>query len=270
MTRIAGIAQGLHFLIASAKRLSSVEQFKTPPIQEALLDVQVTLSGETSLAVLRQFQTGLESRFPERQERISLQQGFQISGAGDSQAITSSRSVDGYLFVAKADGKIVQARRDGFTFNKLRPYSNWEAFSGEARELWQRYVDIAKPANVRRIGLRYINRIEIPMPLRDFREYCLLFPDFPSEIPKALGEFFLRFAVPVESVPDGSAVVTLTFEPLHQGATLPLVLDIDAFQSFEMLSPDTEEIWERLAGLRGLKNDIFNASLTEKTKAMFR
>ena len=252
------------------KRLSSVEQFKNPPVQEALLDIQVTLPAETTLNVLRKFQAGLEARFPERQERISLQQGFQISGAGDSQAITSSRSVDGYWFVAKADGKIVQARRDGFTFNKLRPYSNWDTFSAEAKELWQRYVEIAKPANVRRIGLRYLNRIEIPLPFRDFREFCLLFPDLPPKIPQALTEFFLRFAVPVESVPAAAASVTLTFEPPQQAATLPLILDIDAFQSFEMLSPDTEEIWKRLAVLRGLKNDIFDASLTDKTKAMFR
>ena len=165
-------------------RLPTVEQLKNPPIHEALLDVQVTLPSETSLEVLRKFQAGLEARFPERQERISLQQGFQISGAGDSQAITSSRSVDGYLFVAKADGKIVQARQDGFTFNKLRPYSNWDAFSAEAKELWQRYVEIAKPANVRRIGLRYLNRIEIPLPLSDFREYCLLFQTFRRRFPK--------------------------------------------------------------------------------------
>ena len=83
-------------------------------------------------------------------------------------------------------------------------------------------------------------------------------------------EFFLRFAVPVESVPAAAASVTLTFEPPQQAATLPLILDIDAFQSFEMLSPDTEEIWKRLAILRGLKNDIFDASLTDKTNAMFR
>ena len=107
----------LHSVSVSDKRLSSVEKFKNPPVQEALLDIQVTLPAETTLDVLRKFQAGLEARFPERQECISLQQGFQISGAGDSQAITSSRSLDGYWFVAKADGKIVQARRDGFTFN---------------------------------------------------------------------------------------------------------------------------------------------------------
>ena len=84
-------------------------------------------------------------------------------------------------------------------------------------------LEIAKPANVRRIGLRYLNRVEIPLPFRDFQEFCLLFPELPPKIPQALTEFFLRFAVPVESVPAAAASVTLTFEPPQQAATLPLI-----------------------------------------------
>lgn len=247
-----------------------MEPFKNPPIQEALLDIQVTLPPEASLEILKGFHSGLEERFPERQERISLQQGFQFSGAGETQAVTASRSVDGYLFVSKQTGKIVQARLDGFTFNKLKPYSRWDDFSSEAKELWERYVKIVKPANIRRIGLRYLNRIEIPLPIGDTSEWCLLFPDLPRKIPQKIADFFLRFTVPLENAPAAGASVTLTFEPPQKSATLALILDIDAFQAFEMLPPDTEEIWKRLAMLRGLKNDIFDASLTDKTKAMFR
>ena len=145
-----------------------MEQFKNPPIQEALLDIQVTLPADLTLEALKKFHDGLESRFPEKQERISWQQGFQISGAGDSHAISSSRSVDGYLFISKAEGKVVQVRLDGFTFNNLRPYSNWDT-----------YV-------------------------------------------------------------------------------------------FGSLDVDTEAIWLKLAALRDLKNKVFDASLTEKVKELFR
>lgn len=247
-----------------------MEQFKNPPIQEALLDIQVALPGDVTVETLKNFHAGLEARFPEKKERISWQQGFQVSGAGDAHSVSSSRSLDGYLFVSNAEGKIVQARRDGFTFNKLRPYSNWETFSAEAKELWQGYVAVARPASVRRVALRYLNRIALPLPLRDLREYCLLFPDLPTALPQGISEFFLRVALPVAETPCLSTV-TLTFEPAMPGATaLNLIFDNEAAYFPGSLNVDTEAIWSKLAQLRDLKNRVFDASLTEKTKALFR
>lgn len=250
--------------------LPEVEQFKNPPIQEALLDIQVALPGDVTLDTLKNFHTGLEARFAEKKERISWQQGFQISGAGETHAVSSSRSVDGYLFSSKAEGKVVQARCDGFTFNKLRPYSNWEDFSAEAKELWQRYVELAHPASVQRVALRYLNRIALPLPLRDLREYCPLFPDLPPSLPQGMSEFFLRVALPVADAPCVS-IVTLTFEPPTPGATvLNLIFDNEAAYGFGSLNVDTEAIWSKLAELRDLKNKVFDASLTEKAKELFR
>jgi uncharacterized protein (TIGR04255 family) len=247
-----------------------VEQFKNPPIQEALLDIQVALPGDVTMETLKTFHTGLEARFPEKRERISWQQGFQISGTGDTHAVSSARSVDGFLFVSKADGKTVQARRDGFTFNKLRPYSNWENFSTEAKELWQRYVELAHPASVQRIAVRYLNRISLPLPLRDLREYCPLFPDLPPALPQGMSEFFLRVAMPIADAPCVS-IVTLTFEPPVPGSTtLNLIFDNEAAYGFNSLTVDTELIWSKLGELRDLKNKVFDASLTEKAKNLFR
>lgn len=247
-----------------------MEQFKNPPIQEALLDIQVALPGNVTVETLKNFQAGLETRFPERKERISWQQGFQISGAGDSHAVSSSRSVDGYLFTCNAEGKVVQVRRDGFTFNKLRPYSDWDTFSAEAKELWQRYVVLARPASIQRVALRYLNRIALPLPLRDLREYCLLFPDLPPALPQGISEFFLRVTLPVSETPCLSTV-TLTFEPARPGATvLNLIFDNEAAYFHGSLNLDTDAVWSKLARLRDLKNEVFDASFTEKAKALFR
>ncbi len=250
--------------------LVGMEQFKNPPIQEALLDIQVALPADATVETLKNFHAGLETRFPERKERISWLQGFQISAPGDSHAVSSPRSVDGYLFVSNAEAKIVQARRDGFTFNKLRPYSNWETFNTEAKELWELYVALARPASVQRVALRYLNRITLPLPLRDLRDYCLLFPDLPPALPQGMSEFFLRVTLPVPDTPCLSTV-TLTFEPAMPGATmLNLILDNEAAYFFGSLNVDTEAIWLRLAQLRDLKNNVFDAILTEKAKELFR
>ena len=50
--------------------MHTVEQFKNPPIQEALLDIQVTLPSDVNLETLKGFHNGIEARFREKQERI--------------------------------------------------------------------------------------------------------------------------------------------------------------------------------------------------------
>lgn len=247
-----------------------MERFKNPPIQEALIDIQVALPDKVTLETLKSFHAGLETRFPEIKERILWQQGVQISDANRSHSVNSSQSVDGYLFVSNVEGKVVQSRCDGYTFNKLRPYSDWETFNTEAKELWLHYVTIAQPVSVQRIALRYVNRITLPFPLGDLREYCLLFPDLPPELPQGLSEFFLRAALPVPEK-QCLSTVSLTFEPSTPGATaLNLIFDNEAVYFPDSLNVETEAIWSKLTELRDLKNRVFNGSLTQKTKELFR
>ncbi|MBI4658308.1 MAG: hypothetical protein HY735_05560 [Verrucomicrobia bacterium] len=65
--------------------------------------------------------------------------------------------------------------------------------------------------------------------------------------------------------------MTLTFEPPTPGTmVLNLILDNEAAYVFGSLNVDTEAIWSKLAVLRDLKNNVFDASLTEKAKELFR
>jgi uncharacterized protein (TIGR04255 family) len=247
------------------------ETFPNAPIREALIDIHVALPPETTVEVLAGFHEPIKEQFPTRRERSMWLHEFRMEPDGESVAETGPKRIDGYLHVSDADGKIVQARRDGFTFNKLRPYSDWSAFSGEARELWERYMQLAKPANVTRLGLRYINRIEVPLPLGDFRDFCPLFPDLPPGVPQSLNEFFMRFSAPVPGTANTMSVITTTFEIPTPGETkLPLILDIEVFENFDLFAPDTDLIWQKLDRLRAAKNDIFFASVTEAAKDLFR
>lgn len=248
----------------------SFETFPNPPITEALLDIQVALPTEIGLSQLLEFQEPLRDRFPQKKERISWSQGFQLQPTGSTEVMPASSKVEGYLFVSSDSTKIAQARLSGFTFNKLKPYESWEKFSSEGKELWNKYLTLARPANIKRIALRYINRIEIPLPLKDFRDYCLLFPETPPQMPQRIAEFFLRFVTSDDDT-GASSVVTLTLDPPPNGATkLPIILDIDVFFGFEVFPPDSSELWEKCTHLRQLKNRIFFSCLTESAKKLFR
>jgi uncharacterized protein (TIGR04255 family) len=165
--------------------------------------------------------------------------------------------------------KVVQATETGFTFNKLRPYEHWSRFRDEARQIWNEYAGIARPARATRMALRYINRIELPLPFGDFKEFILTVPEVAPGVSQALDRFFMRLDIPYPDVP-ALAIITLTMDtsvPIID--RVPIIFDIDVFRESEV-DPGSEEIWDTLEALRTLKNQIFFSSLTDKAKELFQ
>jgi uncharacterized protein (TIGR04255 family) len=248
--------------------MSKFETFPNAPITEALLDIQFSLP-TGSEGGLQSFEKILEGQFPERQERLEMEQSFKL-GPQNVEFLSNSKKTNGFLRISKEKGKLVQIRREGFSFHKLKKYKDWPSLSGEAKTLWMKFCEHVEPTNVNRVGIRYINRIEIPLPIEDIRNYCVLFPEFPKEMPQSLSGFFMRFTMP-DLTFGSTAIVTLTFENPVQGAiSLPLILDIDAFYSLTIMDPKSDDIWKLFDNLRDLKNRIFFSSLTECAKSLFR
>jgi uncharacterized protein (TIGR04255 family) len=248
--------------------MTEYTEFPNAPITEALLDIRVKLPPQVDLEQLATFQNDIKDDFPSRRERFMWESRFEIK-EGDVQVSSPTGGVEGYLFRSSDGKRVVQARLNGFTFNRLWPYENWQKLRDEAKPLWQRYIRIASPEIITRIALRYINRIEIPLPIRDFKDYILTTVEIAPGIPQEMSGFFMRLVIPV---PDMSAVaiVTQTFAPKKiNNDILPLIFDIDVVRE-TVFDVEAEEVWDTFDTLRDLKNDIFFKSITEKTKELFQ
>jgi uncharacterized protein (TIGR04255 family) len=247
-----------------------VIHFPNAPITEALIDIRVKLPPQTNLAKLAVFHDAIKQRYPAKQERVSWRGHIEVKASPVAQVSQSAAGgPDGYLFTSVDGRQVVQARLDGFTFSRLKPYDKWESLRDEARELWQHYIRIASPETVTRIALRYINRIEIPLPIRDFKEYILTTPEIAPDLPQGLGSFFMRLVIP-DAQTQAVAVVTETVEPIEESSNrLPLIFDIDVFRmaAFDVTG---KALWETLDQLHDLKNDIFFKSITPKAKELFQ
>jgi len=249
-------------------KVSSYTVFPNAPITEALLDIRAQLPREIDLKKLEVFHENIKPRFPDKKQRISFETGFQLSPEKPPVPLPASAGVYGYMFSSPNDTKVVQARLDGFTFNKLKPYENWERFFSEAQGLWANYLEIAKPEKVTRIALRYINRIEIPLPIKDFKEYILTVPEIAPNLPQGIARLFMQISIPNSEI-QATAVITEAMENITAIQKLPFIFDIDVFQEI-LCSANAPEIWERFKKLRVFKNDIFFKSITEKTKELFK
>jgi uncharacterized protein (TIGR04255 family) len=241
--------------------------FPKAPIVEAILDIQVEPAEGMNLERIGKFFDQVKKDYPHKEMRAKGSAVIRISPQGSSMDEQSMQPI-GYLYRTPEKKKAVQARIDGYTFNKFNPYDNWSAFNAEARELWQRYVETAKPNKLKRLALRYINRIEIPLPIRDFKDYLLTIPEIAPNLPQALAHFIMRLVVPKPEI-ESTAVINVIMEESTRTQMLPIIFDIDVFKITNR--PGTNvEIWNDFEQLRVFKNEIFFNSITDKTKELFQ
>ncbi|MFZ4441603.1 MAG: TIGR04255 family protein [Syntrophales bacterium] len=241
--------------------------FSKAPIVEAVLDIQVEPVEGMNMEQIGTFFDHVKGRYPEKELRAKGSAVIRISPQGTSADEPAMQPV-GYLYRSPEEKKAVQARIDGYTFNKFSPYENWGAFSDEAREHWQQYVETAKPNRLKRLALRYINRIEIPLPIRDFKEYLLTMPEIAPGLPQALAHFIMRLVVPNPEI-EATAVINVVMDQSSNAKILPIIFDIDVFKITNH-AVTSEEIWHDFDQLRVFKNEIFFNSITDKAKGLFQ
>ena len=247
--------------------MSEHSVYPNAPITEALLDIRVELPTEVTLEKLETFHSYIKSRFPEKQAQQQFTTQLKLSSAGQEILPTSTTPL-GYRFVSPGKDKIVQARLNGFTFNKLKPYERWEVFRKEAQELWDLYFKLTNCSRITRIALRYINRIELSLPIKDLKEYILTTPEIAPDIAQELTHFFMQVFIR-NTDKDATAAITETLQPnTINNKNVFLILDIDVFQERNFLN-DMAKMWENFETLRDFKNEVFFKSITKKTEELF-
>lgn len=170
-----------------------------------------------------------------------------------------------------SDGKhIAQFNRDGFVFSRLEPYINWGQLYVDSHRLWKIFREMAQPVEIQRVGLRFINRIKLPVGELRFEDYIQPAPVPPSGLDLPFLGFMHNDTLAVPGHPYALKVIRTIQPPPSAGASGPaLILDIDVFtaQAFEL---DETVLGRRLLEMRWLKNKVFFGSITKKALEMFR
>lgn len=234
------------------------------PISEAIFDFRVKARPSFDPVSFLSLKAELLQQFPKAVERRGFRAAFSTQGPAPE---LQDLGVQGVFFSTDDDRTVAQFRLDGFTLNRLHPYTSWEDLYPRVINLWHRYGDVAQPEFLARIALRYLNRITLSGTTAELGRYLSHPPELPPEIPHRIRRFVTR--VTVDSPVDGTAAhVTQTLEPGAEPSRLTLVLDIDAFHE-ERLDADDSRIPVVLERLRTFKNQIFFSLITEATAEMF-
>lgn len=238
------------------------------PIVEGLIDFRVRPRKDLDLSQLESSLVNIKTRYPITKPVRHFVTQVQIKGQEPPQQSTSETKRG--LRFESADGlHVFQAHPDGFTVSRLRPYDTWESLFAEAQCLWPEYVQAARPEAIVRVATRFINRIQIPLPVVDYQHYLSAPPDVPKGLPELVSEFFSRVVI---HEPDSAGVIVFTqaMEPVNEASNvLPLYVDSDVFKQ-DSYDVQSNEPWELLNTFRRLKNQAFFASITAKTLELLK
>jgi uncharacterized protein (TIGR04255 family) len=161
--------------------------------------------------------------------------------------------------------------RQHISASRLAPYTGWEEFTGQARRNWAIWRKVAGWHEVARIGVRYINRIDVPnpdekpVPIDDYLVFRPVFPEFEGW--QGIETFAINGSTGIANSPF-KVILNAGSTPSPLVRTVSFLLDIDISQEGNLPHND-DSLWALIDEIRSLKNRIFEASITDLSRELF-
>ncbi len=248
--------------------MAEVRHLNNAPITEAIIDFRVKLTSEFKVEAFLELKNTIGDRFPKVEDRKLFSSQFEIKKGEPQPPSAKYHGVQGYFFRTEDDKKVAQFRFDGFTFSLLKPYTQWAEMFAETRELWEIYCGIAQPEAVTRLAVRYVNHINIPLPVDDLSDYFTASPKIPDNIQGVISGFLSKIVVYDEEIDVATNIVQALDKSAKPDKHITVVLDIDSFKTGNF-NVNNGEMWEIFANLRNIKNQVFFNSITDETARLF-
>lgn len=236
-----------------------------PPITEAVIEIRFS---DKNLSV-----TDLEKtakKFKSKKFYSHLQQFDEHVVDFNVVNKTAHTTNEPFFRVASDDlTQLVFLRKKSIATAQLAPYNCWDEFVTRFARDWALHRELLGAYAITRIGVRYVNRLDIPNngPIVNEHEYINVFPNHPPVVGP-----FINYAIQTRSpIPDLGSVLNLNSavvaSPLPKHTAF--VLDMDFYREVGLPQNETE-VLNFLNDIRAKKNEVFEACITDKARELFK
>jgi len=167
--------------------------YRNPPLIEALCELQFQPGQPWDWTIPGRIYERVQQEYPKRREMNVLEVDLRAAGTEIEQEVKGG--VARMLFLRDDERGVIQVGHNVLAVNQLEPYSNWETFRKMIEQALGVYAEIAQPAQIRRIGLRYINRIKLPS-VSEAGQFVLFLPQVPEAVPHPPASWAIRVDIP--------------------------------------------------------------------------
>lgn len=257
---------------------NTTEAFKLdcPPIMETVVDIDCDLPHARPLSKIETEATAsLRESYPKAEKIFFKQVQFDMQAEDKTPFPHQIKEGSEALLFRSEDGRqLTQFRTAGYSFNRLAPYEGLDTYLPEIRRTWENYVAIAHPVSVRKIGLRTINRIHLPLDQHgrlNLGDYLKTDPRLPQVEGRKLSFTGFMHQHQLRDEASGQEAILILASQGQKEGRLNLLLDIHAFDrnTTKLNTNNWAGINSVIQSLRGLKNGLFANTLTEKCLNQF-
>ena len=247
-------------------------QYRNPPIQEAVCEFRFAPENEWSPIYPSSFFEKIRGEYPGKpreQKMMNIDKASNAAQPGLPPNLAGMvlNEVTRLQFFSADEKNVVSIHPDVLSNSVQRPYPGWETFKPSISSALNTYVGVAAPLGIRRIGLRYINQIEVSGGISALLE-CLVCP--PPMVPAVdcrVENFGLRTEYIYNDQPI-TVVVTLARVIAPEGRCSCL-LDIDTSREWPAEPLNLKEAMNFVQDLRDRERHIFESLITDRARERF-
>ena len=240
-------------------------KYKRPPITEAVIEIQ--LSDDLPSDVVGKLHTRLKRSYEVSEPIPTI--GVELDVV--EKATTIEEMEGRYKLTSSDQADILMISPRSLGCSRLPPYPGWESFSGLARQRWRTWKKVTGYRNIARVGVRYINRVDIPLgddAKLKVEDYVLAYLELPKDpVTPGLVSFAFRAEIPAEEIGCTLRMNSSSALPplVNHGS---IVLDLD-FVRMDDVPQNDKDLWILIDAIGEYKDRAFEACITDKARELF-
>ena len=252
--------------------------YSNPPVHEVVVDLQ--FSDEVEAAALQEIQHLVqeEQKLPLVEPLFTQQVVFGEGQSGEFHQ-ASQRQFSGWLFRGDSEDWVLKVMKQGFSLHAVRPgpwpsgpYVGWSAIADRFERVHSTLKGTYEEAQLKRIGLRYLNRLALPK-ADDLANWLTVGFHAPTFLEKPYA-FSARQTWEVAGPGPGLsatlnlAKIQIEDQKIAEG-NQGILLDIEIFNLWVKDAPEYENALDWLAGAHEMENRVFESCVTDQTRNLF-
>jgi uncharacterized protein (TIGR04255 family) len=228
--------------------------------------IELRIGHDIELAILEKIAHRLKPHYAKSEPMRQV--GIVIDNTGGS--VSMHEDASGFRLSSEDQADIAILTQRFMTTARLPPYPGWEVLRDRAKANWAEWRSLTPAHPIVRIGVRFINRIDIPSHDEKINldDYFTLQPRAEAFQATLVG-FLLQVRFPTYRPNWIAGITTTPLQPSPVPGSKSIILDIDLSREADIpMHPD--KLWPVIDEARSIKNDLFERALTEKAKALFK
>jgi uncharacterized protein (TIGR04255 family) len=241
------------------------EIYDNPPLLEVVCEFHFQESHPWNPVFAEYIHDRVKLEFPLSRPRRDIEVKI------DERGVTQQLSEPKTLLIREDERALLQVAPNLLTVNHLKPYPAWNVFRKMIENAFNTYVEVAKPKEVKRIGLRYINRVEVPSDEQGkvkIEDYLNVFPKTPDGIPDTFVSWGQRVEIPFLDINGLLILQTASVRENTAPSMVIFIIDLD-FVTSPMLNISVENALKWVEKAHEQIEVGFESCITDKTRGLF-